>query len=57
MSVLRGLAPSTQVQIPGFAEETFAATSAVVRRITTYELRVGDLQEVPGVVGELVGTW
>lgn len=54
-ALLRSLAPSTQIQIPGVAHETFAATSETVRKVSTFELRVGDLDEVPTVLRELVG--
>lgn len=55
MSLLRSVAPSTQTQIPGVLRETFAATSDLVRKVAAYELRVGDLRDVPAVLGELVG--
>lgn len=54
-ALLRSLAPSTQVQIAGVEHETFAAAVKVTRRVDTYELRVGNLGEVPNVLGELVG--
>lgn len=55
MTLLRALAPSTLVQIPGVSRETFAAAAEVVRRVDTYQLRVGDLGGVPRVLGDLVG--
>lgn len=54
-ALLRSLAPSTQVQIPGVPRETFAATTETVRKVATFELRVGDLGDVPAVLRELVG--
>lgn len=54
-ALLRSLAPSTQVQIPGVQNETFAASVDVVRKVDAYELRVGSLAEVPDVLAALAG--
>ncbi len=53
--VLRLVAPGTMLQIPVAQRETWTELTTLMRHLECYRLHVGDLDEVPGVLADLLG--
>ena len=54
VDALRAVAPSTMFQVRLFERETWAGLAASVRVVPCFRLLVGDLAEVPTVLGDLL---